>query len=169
MELVVAGYMSCLAAKSQQLVDDAFKQIRRGLFAVERGLEKYSTGRGPFFDGAFGVVEALCSPFVVRVVVNLKKHRGIDVLDCQDLPLTCRWMKAIREYPAVVDTTPADKSLTAIPPYIEPFFKSSISTEVRLSKPSNAEAAEQRFAAMIDSGRVHQGRSAHDRSRQARL
>lgn len=163
MGLVASSYNLILAAKTQEDVDKAWKGIRRGLFAVEVGLKRYRTGE-PFFGERFGLVEALCAPFVIRMLCNVKKHRGVDMMEMQDLPLSLSWMAAIRAYPSVVETSPEEKSLCKIQPYLEPFFKATVSPEVRLAKPSTAADAEAKFAAAIDAGLVHNGKAPRDRS-----
>merc|ERR1712151_299138 len=115
MELLKNKYEKCMEAKSQDQVDSAMVGIRRGLFAINTGLEKYSVGVGPFFEGTdFGIVEALTAPFVVRMLVNLRWHRGVDILAMEDVQRAAAWMNVIREHPAVVNTTPADNSLRSI-------------------------------------------------------
>eukprot|EP00666_Eupelagonemidae_sp_cell4sb_P017596 gene17596-20651_t len=54
----------------------------------------------PFFNGTFGLAEALVAPFVIRMLVNTKHHRGVDLLAQDDLPGTVAWMRAIREHPS---------------------------------------------------------------------
>jgi|ERR1712096_321437 len=163
MELVVHNYDRLLSAKSQADIDQAWRGMRRGLFATEAGLERYGTGT-LFFGEAFGIVEALCAPFVIRMLINVKKHRGIDVLAFDDLPRTVSWMSAIRDHPSVSGTSPAEKSLGKIPPFLEPFFAATVSPDVRMVKPSSAVAAEAAFAASIDTGLVHKGKAPRDRS-----
>lgn len=163
MELVVHNYNGLLAAKTQAFVDTAWGGMRRGLFAVEVGLERYRTG-AKFFGDTFGLVEALCAPFVIRMLVNVKKHRGVDLLGLDDLPGTVAWMKAIRDHASVVDTSPAEKSLGAVPPFLEPMFKATVSPEVRMVRPTSGADAEAAFAASIDAGLVHKCKKPRDRS-----
>lgn len=164
MEHVVPSYMSLLAAKSQDRVDAAWVGLRRGLFAVEVGLERYRTGTTAFFGETFGLVEALCAPFIIRMLLNVKKHRGVDILALADLPRTLEWVVAIRDSASVVETSPSDKSLCALPPYLEPFFQASVSKAVQGARPVSSTAAEAAFAATVDFGLVKQGKSARDRS-----
>jgi len=163
MELVVDSYNRLLFAKTQENLDAAWTGLRRGLFAVETGLGRYRTG-ATFFGETFGIVEALCAPFVIRMLINVKMHRGIDMLSLEDLPGTVSWMAAIRDHASVVDTSPAEKSLGTIPPYLEPMFKATVSPEVRMAKPTSAVVAEAAFAASIDAGLVHKGKAPRDRS-----
>lgn len=163
MEIVNPNYMQILGAKTQQKVDDAWVGIRRGLFAVEVGLERYRTGT-PFFGDAFGIVEALVAPFVIRMLLNVKTHRGIDILALSDVPAAVAWMAAIRDHPSVADTSPSEKSLCAIPPFLEPFFKTVVSPEMQMAKPTSAAAEEAKFAASVDAGLVHKGKAPRDRS-----
>lgn len=163
MELVSSNYHGILMAKTQDKVDSCWVGIRRGLFAVETGLQRHRTGK-TFFHETFGVVEALVAPFVVRMLVNLKRHRGIDLLSLDDTPVANAWMVAVRDHPSVVETCPSEKSLCAIPPYLEPFFKTTVSPQVALAKPTSAAQAEAEFAASIDAGLVHKGKAARDRS-----
>lgn len=164
-ELLANTYNVCLGAKSQKGVDQAMVAIRRGLFAVEQGLARYGSSQGPFFEGSeLGIVEALTAPFVVRMLINMKHHRGVDVLAMQDLPRAGKWMKAICDHPAITNTLPSDKSLLAIPPFLEPFFKTHCSQESVAAVPTSAAAAEAAFAATVDTGLIHKGRAPRDRS-----
>eukprot|EP00746_Dinoflagellata_sp_MGD_P025781 gnl/MRDRNA2_/MRDRNA2_160733_c0_seq1.p1 gnl/MRDRNA2_/MRDRNA2_160733_c0~~gnl/MRDRNA2_/MRDRNA2_160733_c0_seq1.p1 ORF type:complete len:244 (+),score=47.08 gnl/MRDRNA2_/MRDRNA2_160733_c0_seq1:213-944(+) len=167
MEVVSTNYHNILAAKTQEQVDSCWMGIRRGLFAVEIGLQKYRSGK-TFFDESFGLVEAMVAPFVVRMLLNVKHHRGVDILSLHDIPGATAWMVAIRDHPSVVETCPAEKSLCAIPPYVQPFFKSTVSAHVVQAKPTSAAQAEAEFAASIDAGLVHAGKAARDRSDQTR-
>lgn len=165
MELLANQYSFCLGAKSQAKVDSTMVDIRRGLFAIESGLEKYSAGTGPFFEGTeLGIVEALTAPFVVRMLINMKRHRGVDILAMEDIPRAAAWMTAIRDHPALTNTTPSDKSLCAIPVFLEPFFQATCSAEAATARPRSAAAAEAAFAATIDAGLVHKGKAPRDRS-----
>merc|ERR1711971_1393371 len=95
MNLLQTQYNMCLGAKTQKHVDSAMTAIRRGLFAVDNGLEKYGKSPGPFFEGSeLGIVEALTGPFVVRMLVNMRDHRGVDILAMDDVPRAASWMKA---------------------------------------------------------------------------
>lgn len=165
-ELLANTYNVCLGSKTQQKVDEAMVTIRRGLFAVEKGLEQIGSGQGPFFEGAeLGIVEALTGPFVVRMLVNLRHHRGVDILAMDDLPKARAWMQAICTHPAIINTTPSEKSLLAIPPFLEPFFKTHCSPESVAAIPASAAAGEAAFAASVDAGLVHKGKAPRDRSR----
>lgn len=164
-ELLANTYNTCLGAKSQEKVDQAMVAIRRGLHAVEQGLVRYGSDQGPFFEGEeFGFVEAMTGPFVARMLVNLKHHRGVDILAMQDLPRAGRWMKAICDHPAVVNTTPSEKSLLAIPPFLQPFLKLHCSPESAAAVPTSAAAAEAAFASSVDAGLIHKGKAPRDRS-----
>lgn len=158
MELVTTNYMMILAAKTQDKVDQAWVGVRRGLFAVDIGLSRYSIG-DPFFGESFGLVEALCAPFVIRMLLNVKKHRGVDIMAFEDLPRATLWMAAIRNHPSVLDTSPSEKSLCTIPAYLEPFFQATVSPKVHQAKPSSPAASEATFAASIDAGLAYKRRS----------
>lgn len=164
MELVEPSYMSILFAKTQAGVDDNFKKLRRGLFAVEVGLRRHQRGER-FFDENFGLVEALCGPFVVRMLEMLKTRRGVDLSLMKDLPATVAWMEAIRVHPSVVETTPHAKSLVTIAPYLEPFYKGTVSSDVLSYKPGNSATAEAAFAATIDQGLMHKGKAPRQRAK----
>lgn len=166
MDLVMPSYNMVLGGKTQAGIDKAFVGLRRGLFAVENGLKQYSTGT-PFFNGTFGLVEALVAPFVLRMLVNTKHHRGVDLLATGDLPRTVAWMRAIQQHPSCVETTPSDKSLCAIPPFMQPFFKGVVSPGVQSARPKTAKEAEAAFAASIDKGLVHTGKAARDRTKES--
>merc|ERR1719316_1455691 len=79
MEIVASNYQNLMAAKTQEKVDSSWVGIRRGLFAVEVGLQQYRTGSS-FFHQTFGLVEALVAPFIVRMLLNVKHRRGVDIL-----------------------------------------------------------------------------------------
>lgn len=163
MELVAGGYTGLMAAKSQEKIDAAMVMIRRGLFAVEAGLRRRRHTGSAFFGGTFGLCEALTAPFVIRLLVNAKRHRGVDILAFTDVPLAVEWLRAVQAHPSVVETSPSEKSLCAIAPFLEPFLQAAVSPAATSYVPKSAAEAEAAFASQVDQGLMHKGKPPRDR------
>ena len=77
-ELVSPTVFSSMAAKDVPAVHKQFCTLLRGMIALDACLCKYGSGELPgyFFGDCFTLAEALTAPFVVRLLVTLKEHRG---------------------------------------------------------------------------------------------
>lgn len=167
MELLAPTYMELLAAKSDEQCDKQFGKLVLGLRAVDRALTMHRTANctGPFVLGErFSLAETLTAPFVVRQLLNFKHHRGVDVLLLADMlgaTAARGWMEAVCARPSVVHTLPAENSLLALAPYLQPFHEYHVPAVTQAAAVARAlsecsaaaSAAEAEFASLLASGR----------------
>jgi len=129
MDGMSASLFTFPAAKSGAAVSKHFETIVNALQAVQRAFQLHGeqTTSGPYFFGEqYSLAETLTAPFVVRMIPIFKHHRGVDVLClCEALGASelKRWMQAVCERPSTVQSLPAENSLLALAPYMQPFFE----------------------------------------------
>lgn len=121
-ELVSPIVFSSMAAKDVPAVQKQFCTLLRGMVALNACLCKYGSGELPayFFGNSFTLAEAMTAPFVVRMLVTLKEHRGVDLMHCcaqMSLFRLSQWISAVSKRESVQKSTPAERSLAQIAPY----------------------------------------------------
>lgn len=136
MEKLGTTIFSFPATKKPNAANKAFLKILYGLQTVEASLKMHGeTESGPYFFGKqYSLAETLTAPFVLRMNILFKHHRGVDLLDCCEqigALKTKRWMEAIQQRQSSKDSLPAENSLLAIPPYQQPFFEYSVPHDVQ--------------------------------------
>lgn len=121
---------SIMATKEASAADKIFTKLVRGIQTIDRTLKihgEQADDTGPFLLGnQYTLAETLTAPFVVRMIPIFKHHRGVDVLGlCDRMGASSlrRWMEAVCERPSTQQSLPAEKSLLAVPPYVQPFFE----------------------------------------------
>merc|ERR1711998_537636 len=129
MDGVAPVYFSIMLAKSEDAVAKEFRTLVNGLQAIDKCLRQFGehTPAAPYFLGAqYSLAETLTAPFVVRLLPNLRQHRGIDLLSCAGklgLQAIQPWLQSVCTRPSTVASMPAENSLLALAPYLQPFFE----------------------------------------------
>lgn len=126
-----------LAAKDNDALLERMEDVVRALVVVERCLDLHGMcGQGGDYllGDFFSLAEVMTAPFVVRMLASFEANRGVDVLALtgeMQLPKLGKWLRAVRDRPSTVATTPAVNSMVVIAPYLEPFFQSQVPADER--------------------------------------